>query len=85
MALLSETGVGRGTITVIHDADRCYGFLRQWGNLLEAWSSDDSFHDCFIGEFRGKREAITALKARFDTATHEMREKTRRSQRRQAA
>jgi hypothetical protein len=54
-------GTGRTVVEVIHDADRCYGFLRRLGSAYQAWWSGKRFDDHFIGEFADKTLAIDAV------------------------
>jgi hypothetical protein len=67
MQAVRTTTVGKSanSIEVIHDAERCYGFLRHRldGSRVpfEAWWSDDRFRDYFAGEFPTKEAAIAAV------------------------
>jgi hypothetical protein len=33
-------GAPGDTVEVIHDADRCYGYVRHWGREWKAWRGD---------------------------------------------
>jgi len=61
--MIETTMVGRasGAVEVIHDADRCYGFLRRSGCGYAAWWSGERFDDRYIGEFASKASAIDAV------------------------
>src|SRR5262249_12787830 len=54
-------GRGAGIVEVIHDDERCYGFLRRNGTGYEAYWSGERFDDHFIGEFTDKTLAIDAV------------------------
>jgi hypothetical protein len=60
---VTTTPVGRtgDRVEVVHDPDRCYGYLRPWGTGFKAWWSGDSFDDHYIGEFATKLAAISAV------------------------
>lgn len=62
-------GRSRSAVEVIHDEDRCYGFLRSNGTGYKAWWSGERFDDHFIGEFTDKALAIDAVvKAATETS-----------------
>ncbi|OLB72258.1 MAG: hypothetical protein AUI16_20885 [Alphaproteobacteria bacterium 13_2_20CM_2_64_7] len=48
-------------VEVVHDRERCYGYLRPWGTGFKAWWSGDRFDDHYIGEFATKPAAISAV------------------------
>ena len=48
-------------VEVVHDGDRCYGYIRQWGEAWQATWSGDRMDDHFIGEFGTKATAIEAV------------------------
>jgi hypothetical protein len=48
-------------IEVIHDGERCYGFLRRSVSGHRAWCSGEHFNDHYIGEFNNKAVAIDAV------------------------
>src|SRR5436305_14369479 len=60
---VTTTRVGRSgnTVEVVHDRERCYGYLRPWGPSLKAWWSGERFDDHYIGEFTTKAAAIDAV------------------------
>jgi hypothetical protein len=59
---VTTTKVGRSgdTVEVVHDRERCYGYLRPGGSSFKAWWSGDRFDDHYIGEFTTKAVAIDA-------------------------
>jgi hypothetical protein len=63
MSDITTTKVGRSgnTVEVIHDRERCYGYLQHWGEGFKAWWSGESFDDHYIGEFTTKAVAINAV------------------------
>ena len=57
------TLVGRGAnaVEVVHDSERCFGFLRSDRHGWKAWwSSVDRFEDHYVGAFATRAAAIAA-------------------------
>ena len=64
-AAITTTKVGRvlQAVEVVHDHDRCYGFIRCAGTAFKAWRSGNRFDDHFLGEFATRAAAIAAIRA----------------------
>ena len=60
---VTTTKVGRSgdTVEVVHDRERCYGYLRPWGASFKARWSGERFDDHYIGEFTTRAAAIDAV------------------------
>jgi hypothetical protein len=60
---IETTAVGKGAdaVEVIHDCERCYGYLRCRSQSWGAWWSGDRFDDHYIGEFPTEAAAIEHL------------------------
>jgi hypothetical protein len=57
----TRTGRGLDAVDVVHNDDRCFGFLRRLGSSYQAWWSDEEFDDHLIGEFESEAAAIAAV------------------------
>jgi hypothetical protein len=57
----TKVGQAGDSVEVVRDSERCYGFLRRWGEGWKAWWSGDRFDDHYIGEFPTKAAAIEHL------------------------
>ena len=62
-AAITTTKISRGfsAIEVVHDRDRCFGFIRRTDRRFKAWWSGDRFDDHPLGEFETKAAALKAI------------------------
>jgi hypothetical protein len=72
------TTIGRSgsRVEVVHDRERCYGYLRPRGTGFKAWWSGDRFDDHYIGEFTTKPAAIDAVVTAAQAMIHRTNERS---------
>lgn len=57
----TKIGSGFGSIEVVHDRDRCFGFIQNTHGRFNAFWSGDDFKDHPLGDFKTKTAALTAI------------------------
>jgi hypothetical protein len=57
----TPAGQGKDAVEVVHNDERCFGYLRHTGSSYQAWWSGERFDDHFIGEFASEEDAIQAV------------------------